>query len=485
MTEFAFQDILDSTGAVLLAGDARRRVRGVSTDTRTLHGEELFLALDGPNFNGNGFAGEALRRGASGLVLRRDQAEGLELRQADGGLAPIALHESPRRALAELAAWHRERLSASVVGITGSCGKTTTKNILVSLLEDLARVVGSPASFNNDIGVPLTLLQADTSTEVLVVEMGTNQAGEIANLCRVTRPNAGVVTNVGASHLAGLGSVEGVAREKGELVASLPATGFCVLNADCRFTPLLRSMSAARVITFSVDGDALDSRAPRAASPEMHGGDWGGGDLNATDVWFHAGGTNFKLNGTHEVTSPLLGLHNVQNLLAALCTCVGLGFDLERVLPAVSRLRPSRRRLERIEVGGMVLFDDSYNANPESARASVRVLAGFHGHARRVLVLGDMLELGDFSAELHHGVGRLAAEAGLDLVVLVGELSRATAAGALEGGLAPDRVLHFDDTDQVVQAVPQLLREGDVVLVKGSRRLGLDRVVEGIRSVGV
>jgi len=461
VTAFSMRDVVESTGARLLHGDPRRPLLGVSTDTRTLRPSDLFLALNGPNFDGNLFAAQALERGASGVLLRDNGTTAEQLRRIPESAA-VAVHDSPRQALSALAAWHRRRLDIPVVGVTGSCGKTTTKNILIELLGESRDVVGSPASFNNDIGVPHTLLLADERTEVLVVEMGTNAPGEIEALCRTARPNCGIITNVGASHLAGLGSVEGVAREKGALAASLPLDGFCVLNADCRHTRLLASMTRARVITFSVDGP---------------------GDLDARDVWFHPGGTTFRLNGGHEVTSPLLGLHSVQNLLAALAACVGLGLDLEEVLPAVSRLRAERRRMERIEVGGLTLFDDSYNANPESARASVRVLAGLHGHARRVLVLGDMLELGEFAAELHHEVGRLAASSGIDLLLLVGELTRATAAGALEAGLAPEHVVHFEDPEAALGLVPGLVREGDVVLIKASRRLALERLVDRIRAL--
>jgi len=461
VSEFSLQDVLDATGAVLVRGGSHVRMRGVSTDTRTLRAGELFLSLSGPNFDGNRFAAAAAERGAAGLLLRRETSVALELARVPDGTA-VALHDSPARALADLAAWHRRRLDLPVIGITGSCGKTTTKNILLELLQDRARTVGSPASFNNAIGVPHTLLLADERTEVLVVEMGTSHPGEIASLCRMARPTAGIITNVGASHLEGLGSIAGVAREKGDLAASLPESGYCVLNADCRWTPELRELTAARILTFSVDGT---------------------GDLNATNVWFHPGGTTFCLNGEHEVTSPLLGLHTVQNLLAALAACVGLGIEPEEVLPAVSRLRAGRRRMERIEVGGLTLFDDSYNANPQSARASVRVLAGLHGHARRVLVLGEMLELGEFAAELHHEIGVLAAEAGVDSLLLLGELTQATAAGAVEGGLPLERILHFPEVEDGLEVIPGLLRDGDVVLIKGSRSTGLDRLVNRIMEL--
>lgn len=470
MIEATLEDLMDATGATLLRGDPTSRFRGVSTDTRSLRGGELFLALSGPNFDGNQFASRALDEGAAALLLRGEGDDVMTLidppaitstRRTERQLPPpgVLVHPEPRRAMASLATWHRERLDIPVVGITGSCGKTTTKNILMELLRDHLGVTGSPASFNNDIGVPHTLLRAGAEHELLVCEIGTSGPGEIERLCEVARPSAGIITMIGSAHLEELGSLEGVAREKGQLAAAIPADGFIVLNADCPFTPLLRSMTRARVITFSLEGR---------------------GDLNATDPWFHAGGTTFKL-GELEVTSPLLGLHTVQNLLAALAACVGLGHELADVLPAVTRLKSEKRRMERIELpGGITLFDDSYNANPDSARASVRVLTGVHGHARRVLVLGDMLELGELSAELHHEVGRLAAEAGVDQLWLVGDLTRATAAGALEAGLPADRVLHWPDRTAACEAITSLLHDGDVVLVKASRGSGLDRLVTHI-----
>jgi len=458
-----FRDVLDSTGAVLVRGGPgalERAVEGLSTDSRTLEPGQLFLALRGPNFEGNRFAAAAASAGAAGLLL--EQGISLDLAALPADL-PVAVHANPRRALADLAAWYRSTLSIPVIGITGSCGKTTTKNILRDLLQRLQPVVASPNSFNNDIGVPHTLLLANRDTRYLVVEMGTNHPGEIAALCRIARPSAGIVTNVGASHLEGLGSVDGVAREKGDLVASLPKEGCSVLNADCRFTPLLRARTSARVITFSVGGAASGAR----------------GDLDATDILFHSGGTTFRLNG-HEVTSPLLGTHNVQNLLAALAACVGLSIPLEDVLPGVSSLSGARQRMERFDFGGLTVFDDSYNANPESMRAAVRVLSGLHGHRRRILVLGDMLELGELAAELHHELGREAAAAGIDRIVLVGELSKAAAAGALEGGLQSEAVVHVDDAAEAAGVLDATAREGDVILVKGSRRMRLEEVVRAL-----
>ena len=465
MNPLSIQDILDATGARLVQGQVTDLVTGVSTDTRNLGGGELFVALSGPNFDGNAFAAEAVRGGAAALILRataelRTAPALQKLRSKLPEGMPLLMHEAPRRALSEIASHYRSRLKGHVLGITGSCGKTSTKNMLATLLSPISNTIASPNSFNNDIGVPHTLFLADDTTENLIVEMGTNSPGEIAALARTAKPDAGIITNVGASHLEGLNSIEGVAQEKGELAASLPREGFCVLNADCRFTPQIRRRTAARVVTFGVAGK---------------------GDLVAEDVWFHAGGTTFRLRG-QEITSPLLGLHNVQNLLAAFAACEGMGYTLEQILPNVARLETESRRMERIDLDGVTLYDDSYNANPESARASVRVLCGLHGHRRRILMLGDMLELGDLAAELHHSVGKEAALAGVDVLVLVGELTRATAAGALEGGLAPESVLHCASREEATRVLMETMSEGDVVLVKGSRATGLDQVVSSLQE---
>jgi murE/murF fusion protein len=455
-------DALDPPSVVARRGEETLPLTGVSTDTRTLKEGELFLALSGPNFDGNHFAEAAVRAGAGGLVLRGDRDAPSPSLPADlPADYPLAVHHDPRAALGQIAVWYRGRITCPVVAVTGSCGKTTTKDILATLLAGPRRVSVSPRSFNNAIGVPHTLFAARPDTEVLVVEMGTSGPGEIAELCRMARPTGGVITNIGPSHLEGLRSLEGVAREKGDLAACLPSDGFLVLNAHCPWTESIARRTAARIITFSVNGH---------------------GDLNAVDLHSENGCTLFRL-GDVEVALPLLGMHNVQNLLAALGVCIGLGLELCEVLPAVAQLKGPHRRLEAVPVRGLALFDDTYNANPQSVGAGLRFLAGQHGHARRVLVLGDMLELGHASGEEHHALGVEIAKKELDLVLLVGEQTLATAAGALQEGMEAGRVVHFQSIDDAWNIIPGLLRDGDVCLVKGSQAMGLDRVISRLVEV--
>jgi UDP-N-acetylmuramoyl-tripeptide--D-alanyl-D-alanine ligase len=455
--------VAEATGAELLRGDAGLPLAGVSTDSRSLRRGELFVALSGPNFDGNRFAGAAAAAGAAAVLLASDAP----LPELSAGVA-LLRHRSPRGALGALGAWYRSVLSARVIGVTGSCGKTTTKNVLQALLARHAPVVASPSSFNNDIGVPLTLCLADSTTRLAVVEMGTNHPGEIAALCRIARPEVGIITNVGPSHLAGLASLAGVAREKGALAEALPEDGVCVLGAGSRQRAELAGRTRARVLTFSVEGGGSER-----------------GDLDARRLHFHPGGTTFELQG-RAVTSPLLGTHNVENLLAALCAGIGLGFALEELLPAVATLRAAHARLERRELAGVTLLDDCYNANPQSLRAALGVLAGLEGHRRRVLVMGDMLELGERSAELHREigaeVGRAAARGRVDALVLVGSHVAAAAAGACESGLDPAALAHYATTAEAARDVGALVRAGDAVLVKGSRGMGLERVVASLEA---
>ena len=464
--QLTYRDLVRATSAEHRSGPRDVTLTGVSTDSRTIGRGELFLALDGATFEGARFVPDALARGAA-AVLACARA-GLP---PSGGVS-IASVSDTRAALGALGAWHRGRLSAEVIGITGSCGKTTTKNMLVTLLARHRRTVGSPASFNNDIGVPLSLFRASESqaaspTEILVLEIGTNAPGEVEALCRIARPTIGVLTGIAASHLAGLGSIEGVAKEKGALVEAVSAEGTVVLPATTRFLPQLRARAAAPVTTFAVEAAA---------------------DLVATELAFDGEGTSFRLNGSARLHLPLLGEHMVHNLLAALGAGVALGLDLEALTADLAQLQDGPGRLQRREVAGVLFLDDTYNANPESVGASVRVLSGMTQYARRVLVLGEMHELGEHSSTLHRETGHAVAAGAVDRLITIGPRARALAEGALEAGMDAACVTVCDELSAAQQQLSDLLVTGDVVLVKGSRAAGLDVLVarlEDARRRGV
>jgi UDP-N-acetylmuramoyl-tripeptide--D-alanyl-D-alanine ligase len=436
-------------------GEPSLLVTGVSTDSRTLRGGELFVSLRGPRFDGNAFAAGALEAGAVACLVERGRSPAPR-----PGRASLEV-DDPSRALRDLAGWYRARFTLPLVGVTGSCGKTTTKDYLAHLLSRRGRVAASEKSFNNAVGVPLTCFRIERGTRFAVLEVGTSARGEIGALAEIARPTAGIVTCVTESHLAGLRSIDGVAREKGDLLEILPPDGFAVLNVDCPRTAALADRTRARVRTVATVGPA---------------------DFTASEIVAHAAGTAFLLNGEIPVTFPALGTHNVQNALLAIAAAVELGLEISEVALGIETLPAAPARLERKRFGDLEVLDDTYNANPASTQAAIRVLAGIRGAVRKVFVFGDMRELGERSAALHEEVGRAAAAGGVDLFATVGsEAARAAEAAIAEGRLR-GRVVRFADAGEAGAALGDLLRPGDLVLVKGSRAVGLERVVDGLRS---
>lgn len=467
------------------AGGAGAVVERASTDTRSLRTGDLFIGLEGEHFDGARFAEAAAAAGAAAVVVggantpeRRAELTSLSVRHD----VAVGIADSGRAALRGVARATRARLGADVIGITGSCGKTSTKEILAAILaagdEPEGSVVASPASFNNDVGVPLTLLSAGAGTRSLVVEIGTNAPGEIAPLTELAAPRVGILTMVGRSHLEGLGSVEGVVREKGALLAG--SSDGCVMNLDCPHSGLARGAvpAGARLATTSASGD-------RDA------------DLFARGVRTSPGGTVFVLEGElagdlrgAQLEVPLYGAHAVQNVLSALAGMALLGRSFAGVPGALRALAPAPRRLAGQRIGELTVIDDTYNANPESVAAAIDVLerqAPAPG-GRRLLVLGAMEELGADAAALHREAGERAAAAGIDAVLVVGPtsahleaLAEAAAAGGAEVHRAEDPAAALDALRGVLGVGPD---RPDVALVKASRASALDRLVDRLCATG-
>lgn len=462
------------------AGD--RSISGVTTDSRGDVNGKLFLGIPGPRFDGARFAEDAVRGGAAAVLVEDGPGvqESLEGIAARSGVA-VATCGDAVSALAAMAAVVRGRSAAKVIGITGSCGKTSTKEILATLLGATAETCASRASFNNHIGVPLTLLEVTPSAASLIVEIGTNHPGEIAPLAALARPDIAIVTNVGRSHLEGLGSLAGVAEEKGALVASLSGGGTAILNEDCPSTPGLRSRASAgvQIVTFSAAG------APEAG-------------LRACDLEVHSGGTRFILDGGavpeeergRVVTVPLLGEHAVANVLAGLAAVIATGANLGGCLGAIHRLRPAPHRLEASTANGVMIIDDAYNANPESVAAATRLLARVRPDAeggRRWLALGEMGELGADSLALHREAGQLVASEPIDRLLVVGHPEpggplAATLEGARAAGLDAEHVSSIEDGARRLTDREDGLAPGDVLLVKASRAAGLEALADQVRA---
>ncbi len=424
---------------------------GVSTDTRTLARGELFVALRGPRFDGHTFLATAAAAGAAGAVVESEQ---------DTSLAQIVVPDT-LGALGRAAARWRAQFDVPLVGVAGSNGKTTVKGMVASILSQAGATVATRGSLNNHIGVPLTLFRLDPAHRFAVVEIGANHPGEVAALVELARPRIGLITNAGAEHLEGFGSLEGAARAEGEMVEGLGPQGVAILNADDPFAPLWRSLTAARVVTFGLAGTA----------------DFSARDL-ATQI--AAGGflTRFTLESTvgrAEIVLHLAGRHNVVNALGAAAAAVAAGASLEHVTAGLDAMRAVEGRLQlKRALCGAWLLDDSYNANPSSVRAGIEVLAQLSGP--KWLVLGEMGELGPYARSSHAEIGAFARERGIERLFAVGPLAQLAVESFGAGGE------WFGDAQALARALERALAPEVCVLVKGSHANRLDRVVASLAA---
>jgi len=428
----------------------------VVTDSREDVRGALFLALTGPNFDGHDFVEAAVRAGATGVVVSASWwGKGGRDRIADALVVPDTL-----LALQDLARAHRARHPVPLAAITGSNGKTTTKELLAAALTPLGPVLKTRGNRNNHVGLPLTLLELTSEHRAAVVEVGLNHPGELRILSGIARPRVGVITNVSAAHLEGLGTVEGVARAKAEIIAGLEPGGTLVVPHGVAALDAALTGYAGRRLTF---GFSLQA--------DFHPEEM---DLLGTD------GVKLVLADGTAVRVPLPGEHTVLNALAALAAAKGLGVAPAQAAPHLAAVKPVRGRLEPRTVGGVTIIDDSYNANPASLEASLAVLRRATGPGKRWAILGDMLELGPEAADLHRRAG--AAAAFLDGLVVVGPLAHELGRGAVDAGLDPDTLHLADSGAEAARLIAHRLRPGDRVLVKGSRGMQLETAVEALAA---
>ena len=455
---WSLPELLRATGARLLQWGPGP-FRGVSTDTRTLAAGDVFVALTGPNHDGHEFAGAAVEAGATAALVSRDRPP------PDDAVAWLRVTDG-LEALGDLAAARRQRLPAMIVGVTGSNGKTTTKEMIAAVLAASgAKVARSAGNENNLVGVPRTLLRLEGDEDFVVVEMGMNHAGEIWRLAEIARPDVGVITNVGPAHLEGLGSLENVAAAKGELALAMSSRATLVVNAS--------DPRVARI------GEQFHGRALHAAN---------GGPVRSIGARAAGDGTQrmtLEIAGkTIEVRLRAVGAHNVTNALLAATVGVSFGLSPETIAAGLERFAPPPMRLEIVRLpGGALVWNDAYNANPASVEAALAALAA-EPASRRVAVLGEMWELGDEAPRWHRRIGRLAAEWKVDWVVAVGRLAEETVAGARETGLPPSRTDVCATPEAAVERLAGELRRGDLVLIKGSRAARLETIARALGEKG-
>ena len=464
MKPWPFQQIRRVTLSRWLARGTREFTGRISTDSRDLQPGDLFIAISGPNFDGHNFIPAVMDSGAAGILVSRALDEAL-LAAATSASVTILQCDDTVRGLNRLAAAYRRDLRAKVIAVGGSNGKTTTKQIIHTLLSQRFSGVASPKSFNNNIGLPLTLLSVQPQHEYVVLEVGTNAPGEVEALGQVAAPDIVVITGVGLEHLEFLTDIVHVANEEASLARFVAPDGILLLTNES--PELLHALRLTRGPRFTVG---------HAAS---------GADMEATEIHEALAGTDFVVNGRTAYHLPLLGRHNVFNAMLAIGVARRMGLTDEEIQTGLRAVKPASMRLEPLRIGEHLIINDAYNANPTSMAAAIKMFATLPladagtACSRRVAVLGDMLELGTQSGELHRQMGRLAAENPIDLLIFVGPLMHHAANEARQKGMA---VHHFSDVGAAGAELPKLLTPSDVILLKASRGTRLEKLLDILRA---
>ena len=455
MIRMDVRTVAEITGGHLMQNGASVEFQGFSTDSRTLQPGDLFIPLRGDNFDGHDHMAQAIQRGAV-ACLSEEMIGGL--------LVPVIKVADTLKAMGDLAAAVRRQFSGPVIGITGTSGKTTCKEMLAAILVDIGPGLKSAGNFNNLIGVPLTLFGLQPEHRWAVVEMGMSARGEIARLAEIATPKIGLITNVGAGHLENFDGISGVARAKGELFIHLPTDGVALINADDPEVRMLPVANGVRRVLFGTSSDAA---------------------IRADNITAHNGSVSFDLvidAAVQRAVLPLPGRHNVANALGAAATASVLGVGLPEIVAGLESFKPCPGRMELLELpGDIVVLEDSYNANPLSVHAALDALHDLSSPGRRIAVLADMLELGLSAPELHHQIGKVAAERA-DWLFTLGPLAEEIARGAVDAGFPDDRVFVAQSHDELVARLLEILQAGDRVLIKGSRGMRMEKVTASLRT---
>jgi len=442
-------DLQDVAAAMKAAGTIPRvKVSGWSVDTRTQNPGDVFFALRGPNHEGHDFVRAALEKGAAAVVVEQSTGAGNELLVADS-----------LEALQRLACWARREWAGTVIGVTGSAGKTTTKDAIAHLLGGELAVAKTVGNLNNHVGLPLSILRLADTARVAVLEMGMNHAGEIRALASMAAPDIGVVTNVGYAHVESFDSIDGIAAAKRELIEGLSPNGVAVLNADDPRVVRFAEIHEGRAVTFGFSDSA---------------------NVRACSVEYSATGTRFRAAGVYFETA-LAGKHAVMNLLAAIAVAQVLGIAPEKLREPVRTFTLGRMRGERLEHNGIVIWNDCYNSNPEAAQSMLDVLRQTPAR-RRIAVLGEMLELGKASHQLHRQLGRYAAQQGIDILIGVRGHAKSMIEAAAAAGLPETGLYFFDTAGEAGELVRRIAQPGDAILFKGSREVAVERALEVLLS---
>ena len=454
-------EIITATGGTLVKGNPEAVFEGLSSDSRYVEEGNLFIALTGDRFDGHDFIPDAVKKGAAGLLLRRGTGE---VPQDVLNQVCVILVDDTLTALGDIAGMWRNRFTIPVAAVTGSSGKTTTKEMIATVAGLSGKVLKSRGNYNNLVGLPLSLLELNDRHEMVVVEMGTNRRGEIARLAAIANPDIGVITNIGPAHLEGFGSLDVVMEEKGDLFFNMKDSGVAIINRDDPFSRVLADRWTGRNISFGIDENAF----VRAESIFMR----------------NEGGVSFTLTmgGTGKgIDMTVVGKHNIYNALACAAVCRAMDIEYDLICEGLSAFRQVQGRMDvhRLKMGGTVI-DDTYNANPASTMEALKTLNDLKGKNESIVIFGDMLELGEDAEKLHEEVGRAMVDTDVDRLFLRGDFSGSVARGAIEEGFRKDHIYFVETPDKMMKMLRSLLREGDWVLIKGSRNMKMEEFLNAI-----
>jgi len=450
MNKLSLAEIVEITNAETNS-NAENFFERVTTDSRKISSDALFIALKGENFNGEDFAEESLKKGASAVLVSRSFNKNL-----DGIIIKV---DDTLMAYRQIAGAWRNRFNIPVVAVTGSNGKTTTKDLTAAALNGLGHVQKTSGNFNNEVGVPMTLLELNDKTNAAVVEIGMRGLGQIESLAQVVRPTIGIITNVSETHIELLGSIENIAKAKGELVEAIQSGGTIILNADNPHTAAMKNLAreGVKVLTYSLECDA---------------------DFIAKNILIGSVSTEFILSfrgKEYDFEIPMLGRHNVSNALAAIAAGYACGLTVPEIQRGFSTFTTTKMRYEVIRRDGLTIINDAYNASPASMRAAIKTTSEVYD-GRLIAVLGDMLELGEISERVHREIGAELVENKFDTLITLGELGKFIAAGARDAGLK--NIYSFDTHEAAAKKILELVRDGDTILFKASHVMHMEKIIE-------
>ncbi len=452
MLKFKVKDILDVTNGILISGDINTDILNISTDSRKIKDGDLFIPIVGEKFDGHEFIHNSYNLGAVASLTQRSEV-------SNGNNVLIKVDDT-LKALRDIAIWYRSKFNIPFIAVTGSVGKTSTKDMVATVLSQERNTLKTQGNFNNEIGLPLTIFRLDSSHEAAVIEMGMSGFGEISRLTSIVQPNIALITNIGLSHIEKLGSRQNILKAKMEIIEGLQKDGTLVLNGDDHLLFGMKDLLEFKTVFYGME-EGMDYQAYNIKSMGENG-------------------TYFEItirNEEYKIHIPVPGIHNVYNSLAAIAVGNELKISMEQIIKGISQFTADKMRLNVMSAKGLKIINDTYNASPSSMKAAIDVLKEIGAGKRKIAVLGDMLEMGEWAGKAHIEIGEYLIAQNIDYIFTVGEHGRNIAKGAQNSTTNINSILAFDNNDEVITVLKDFIKENDIILVKGSRGMKMEEIV--------